>query len=460
MIFSRLFRLPANREDFLQLIAWYVAAAGLFGVTFLVEPNTAIALLILFFCLYLLSWVADAKNRKIFRDIQADLRRNLSSSLGGVRGELRGVDEALRGVVGEQVEGVRGELRGVDEALRGVVGEQVEGVRGELRGVDEALRGVVGEQVEGVRGELRGVDEALRGVVGEQVEGVRGELRGVDEALRGVVGEQVEGVRGELRGVDEALRGVVGEQVEGVRGELRGVDEALRGVVGEQVEGVRGELRGVDEALRGVVGEQVEGVRGELRGVDEALRGVVGEELEKLSKRVQDWRKLDLAESYGVASSIAFLVSSIRPDNPLEFSRGWSATPELLAHIYHHIVTKKPKVVLDIGSGMSTLISGLAVEKSPETKVISWEHLPEYAEQTMELLKKFGVENHVDLQVRPLEPVDVEGTTYSWYAGPHSLGQKIDLLIVDGPPESLETRRATRPSLCCERSLQRRQLSC
>ena len=280
MFASRLFRLPGSREDFLQLIAWSVAATGLFGITFLVEPNAAIALFILFFCLYLLGWVADAKNRKVSRDIQADLRRSLSSS----------------------------------------------------------------------------------------------------------------------------------------------------------VEGVRGELRGVDEALRGVVGEQVEGVRGELRGVDEALRGVVGQEVEKLSKRVQDWRKLDLAESYGVASSIAFLVSSIRPDNPLEFSRGWSATPELLAHIYHYIVTTKPKVVLDIGSGMSTLICGLAVEKSPETKVISWEHLPEYSEQTMSLLRKFGVEDHVDLQLRPLEPVDVEGTTYSWYAGPHSLGQKIDLLIVDGPP--------------------------
>ena len=270
MIFSRLFRLPASKEDFLQLIAWYVAATGLFGVTFLVEPNTAIALLILFFCLYLLGWVADAKNRKISRNIQADLRRNFSS-LG-------------------------------------------------------------------------------------------------------------------------------------------------------------------------------EGVRGELRGVDEALRGVVGEELERLSKRVQDWRKLDLAESYGVASSIAFLVSSIRPDNPLEFSRGWSATPELLAHIYHHIVTTKPKVVLDIGSGMSTLICGLAVEKSPETRVISWEHLPEYAEQTMALLKKFGVEEHVDLQVRPLEPVDVEGVTYLWYSGPYIFNEKIDLLIVDGPPGSTG-ERARLPAL-------------
>lgn len=211
-------------------------------------------------------------------------------------------------------------------------------------------------------------------------------------------------------------------------------DSSNRSVLRDAESELRQDLQSAEAGLHSALADSVLAVRAQIEQSEQSL----GDQLKTLDaeigRREELSRKKDLAETYGVASSVAYLASAIGTQRPLQFTRDWSATPEMLAYLYELITTERPKVVLDIGSGMTTLVCALAASKSPGTRVVSWEHSPQYLSHTRELLEKHGVADRVELELRQLEPVIVDGQEYLWYAGPHGLGASIDVLIVDGPP--------------------------
>jgi len=100
----------------------------------------------------------------------------------------------------------------------------------------------------------------------------------------------------------------------------------------------------------------------------------------------------------------------------------------------------KPSRILDLGSGMSTLV--LAVS-APNATVISIDNSAEYAAKTSQLLASHGITN-VDIRVAPLTS---HASGVEWYdlakVGDISA---IDILFVDGPPGS-KNDRARHPAL-------------
>lgn len=123
---------------------------------------------------------------------------------------------------------------------------------------------------------------------------------------------------------------------------------------------------------------------------------------------------------------------------PLQPMTGWAATPELAVTVLRQIIINKPERVVELGSGVTTLINGYALEKyNPDGKLISLDHDSQYAEITRQEIKQHGLETYVDLRIAPLIDITLNGESYKWYDlsrfNPHS---KIDLLIVDGPPVS------------------------
>ena len=100
----------------------------------------------------------------------------------------------------------------------------------------------------------------------------------------------------------------------------------------------------------------------------------------------------------------------------------------------------KPKVVVDLGSGVSTLV---LAKSSPNAKVFSIDHLAEFANKTKSLLEDHQITN-VDLRVAPLSPHPAGGDWYSVSA--FSDIDQIDLLFIDGPPGSKDDK-ARHPAL-------------
>lgn len=123
---------------------------------------------------------------------------------------------------------------------------------------------------------------------------------------------------------------------------------------------------------------------------------------------------------------------------PLRPMTGWAATPELAVTVLRQIIFNKPQTIVELGSGITTLINGYGLEKyNPKGKLISLDHDKDYAEITRKELNQHGLNSYIDLHVAPLIDMDLDGEQFRWYdLSDFPEDTKIDILIVDGPPLS------------------------
>lgn len=133
---------------------------------------------------------------------------------------------------------------------------------------------------------------------------------------------------------------------------------------------------------------------------------------------------------------------------PLFFGR-WSIDGVTAKCILDTIVEKKPRVVVELGGGTSTVLIAAALQavELSETRHIAVDHMQEFLDATQRNVALQRFSRDVEYWCCPLLPDDDE-VAPQWYGGlPERLGStKIDLLIVDGPPGSLHNQ-ARRPAL-------------
>ena len=110
-------------------------------------------------------------------------------------------------------------------------------------------------------------------------------------------------------------------------------------------------------------------------------------------------------------------------------TRSWAASPDLLLVVSETIKSIKPSLVVELGSGVSTLVAA----KSGAKKIVSIDNSEIFGEKTRQLLKAHNVQG-VEIRIAQLVP-DKDGL--DWYdLSVLTDLEKIDLLIIDGPPGS------------------------
>jgi predicted O-methyltransferase YrrM len=110
-------------------------------------------------------------------------------------------------------------------------------------------------------------------------------------------------------------------------------------------------------------------------------------------------------------------------------TRSWAASPDLLLTISEIVKKNKPGLVVELGSGVSTLV----VAKSGARKIVSIDNSDVWGAKTVALLKEHKVRG-VDVRIAPLRPY-ANGSEWYDLDAIKDL-KKIDLLIIDGPPGS------------------------
>ena len=145
----------------------------------------------------------------------------------------------------------------------------------------------------------------------------------------------------------------------------------------------------------------------------------------------------DLEEERTQVQAIHSIYSFITPRFPLPSMSRWTAYPDLAKIIVRECMMNKPSLVVELGSGISTLITAYALEQHGEVgaQVISLDHNEEYTQKTKNLIKSNKLESNAQVIYSPLEPRQIGDKIYNWYSL-EGLTTKIniDLLIVDGPP--------------------------
>ena len=139
--------------------------------------------------------------------------------------------------------------------------------------------------------------------------------------------------------------------------------------------------------------------------------------------------KTELAHVYHQFEAVEQLLPLLKLSAPLPPSRGWAASPDFLLTLAHVTRKVKPRLTVELGSGISTLV----LAKSGAKKIVSLDHSVEFGTQTKEMLSSHGIRG-VDIRIHELETYP---GGYKWYAKSTYKGlSKIDLLVIDGPPSS------------------------
>jgi len=134
---------------------------------------------------------------------------------------------------------------------------------------------------------------------------------------------------------------------------------------------------------------------------------------------------------------------------PLPQMTGYAIAPDFGVMLAQIVADQRPEVIVETGSGVSTLILAYALEKLGRGRVIALEHDPAYARRTREELDRHGLAAYATVVDAPLEPVTVGGETHRWYALGALPAGAIDLVVDDGPPRYAGTmlRYASLPIL-------------
>jgi len=116
----------------------------------------------------------------------------------------------------------------------------------------------------------------------------------------------------------------------------------------------------------------------------------------------------------------------------------WAVEPPFIQAVLDEIQRRSPALVVECGSGISTVLISSQLDSLGFGRVVTFEHDAEFAAKTRSLLVARSLEDRVEFKVAPISTYDVADSRMDWYGGldEADLSPQIDVLVVDGPPAS------------------------
>jgi predicted O-methyltransferase YrrM len=166
-----------------------------------------------------------------------------------------------------------------------------------------------------------------------------------------------------------------------------------------------------------------------------ALRSLLAAQEDRAQRKLRD----GLSSAVNLLAILPHLrIEGVLPPFP---HTGFEVPGEMAAFLYHLIRRNRPRLVMELGSGSSTVLLAASVRANGFGRLISVEHDPEYRDRTAQFLRHTELSDWVDLIETPLVEQDFRGRSLKWYwLTPllRTLSEKIDLLFIDGPPGRLQ----------------------
>jgi predicted O-methyltransferase YrrM len=135
------------------------------------------------------------------------------------------------------------------------------------------------------------------------------------------------------------------------------------------------------------------------------------------------------------AEDAATLSASLGPAAPL-FGR-WAAEGDFAGMIVREL-ERSPRLVVECGSGSTTVVIADKLRQSGSGRVVSLEHDASYAARTTGLINLAGLSEVARVVEAPLRPQQFDNRIIEWYDRSiveEAIDGDIDVLVVDGPPQ-------------------------
>jgi hypothetical protein len=122
---------------------------------------------------------------------------------------------------------------------------------------------------------------------------------------------------------------------------------------------------------------------------------------------------------------------------PLAFGGPYALTADAAAVLAREVSIRLPRIVVELGSGVSTVLVGRLLQQRGSGRIYSIEHDVAWAAETRRLVSAAGLDSFVAVLDAPLIDHHIGEERFNWYALPDVVRQldAVDLLIVDGPPQ-------------------------
>ena len=143
-----------------------------------------------------------------------------------------------------------------------------------------------------------------------------------------------------------------------------------------------------------------------------------------------------IAETQGLVQ-----LSGLNQPYPMPFGGNWALTPDAAAILAREVAVRRPKTIVELGSGASTLMVGRLLQQIGSGHLISLDHDASWANETRRHISASGVQDYVTVLDAPLVRQQFHGGDFDWYQIPDQLRQveQIDMLTVDGPPQTIDS---------------------
>lgn len=142
--------------------------------------------------------------------------------------------------------------------------------------------------------------------------------------------------------------------------------------------------------------------------------------------------------TYAQTEALTALYATLPIRRPLPPLRRSSVSPDFATELVGLVLDLRPGLILELGSGASTLIAAYVLEKIGSGRIVSLEHDSEWHERSTSLVRAHGLTARAEVVHASLRPHVLGGENWPWYDLTQVEGlDSIDLLIVDGPPGTL-----------------------
>lgn len=154
----------------------------------------------------------------------------------------------------------------------------------------------------------------------------------------------------------------------------------------------------------------------------------------KLSERIKRSNDRQFRQLFRQIQLLDALQRELSLPRALPPTGGKAGSADFLKSLADHVLEAKPNVVVECGSGLSTLVIARCLQLNGAGHVFSLEHMTRFLEETGAELKRQGLSDWASVLDAPLDSYELSGQAFRWYRTDRLPNTPIDLLIVDGPP--------------------------
>jgi predicted O-methyltransferase YrrM len=265
--------------------------------------------------------------------------------------------------------------------------------------------------------------------------------RGLVAQERAEIALALDELREQVRTQGERLREELGARASD---DLRSVHQALRSLEASTTDLLNRAVaaRAATEGLKAQLGRYHTDLVTVREGID-STRATVDSNHKKMTALVNRLSTNDYAQ----LEALLDLRRLVPMERAAPALRGWAAAPTTMLPLIEIVHEERPSLVVECGSGASTMWIGHALKRLGGGRCVALEHDPDYAEVTKRDVQRHGLEELVEVRCAPVVTLPIGDEEWSWY-DPSAIEDLhgIGVLFVDGPPGAIR-EQARYPAL-------------